>query len=292
MRLQNLTTLYFQSLRSRNLNENTITSRERNLRKFSKWLTSRNYSVTDILEEDIRDFKRYLESTLKPNTVRTHLSAAKCFYAWLLKETIIFDDPFADFEKFIQIDKLPIVISEETFCELVNRLPEKNKTAKRTKALIELAYSSLLRREELVGLKLSDINLEHRILCVIRKNDKEALIPFGECAKEALLDYLKNERGKLLGEKSSPYLWINRWGRELTYGNMDKVLAAAKKSTGIHFDWHTLRRSGATHMLKNGASLLMIQQMLSHSNLKTLKHYLRLDVTDLKKTHKKAGGLS
>ena len=282
---------YLDSLRERRLSANTVTTRQRSLRKLTRWLNARNYSLADLVEEDIRDFQKYLQSTLKAASVRTHLSAAQNFCNFLEKQALILENPFSDFGELPKVDLLPVVLSEEEYINLIKRLPTCHKVSKRNIALLELAYSSLLRREELVNLKIADINFDHQILRVIRKGDKEALVPFGEQAKKTLLDYLNTERQKLLRGQSSQSLWINHKGDELEYGDMDGILRQIQDTTGIKIDFHTLRRSGATHMLKHGAPLLMIQQMLSHTSLQTVKHYLRLDVKDLRNTHKKAGGL-
>ena len=74
----------------------------------------------------------------------------------------------------------------------------------------------------------------------------------------------------------------------MKYSNVDKIFIQIKKKLGISISLHTFRRSGATHMIQNGANLVMVQEMLSHENLQAVKHYLKLDVKDLKQTLSKS----
>lgn len=265
---------YLDYLRSKQCSENTIVTRDRTLKKFHRWMNSKNFHVQDIIESDIQEFKQSLE--LSPSTVSTHLTGLKAFYNWLFDNALIMIDPTAELIAHSNTQKLPQILLDAEISQLFDSLPSDTKTAKRNRAILELTYSSLLRRSEVVNIKLSDINLRTRTLRVKRKGKVEALLPFGKNAQRAVRDYLGAR------ESESEYLF------PISYLTIDGIFKQIRKDTGLQISMHTLRRSGATAMLKNGASLVVIQEMLSHSNLQAVKHYLRLDTKDLHQTLSKS----
>ena len=277
---------YLNYLKSKGYSEETLKTRHQSLRKFSRFINSRNFTFQDIIEADIQQFSENIEKSLKQWTVVTHLAGLRAFYSWMLKNSYIMFDPAKELEPKPKIDFLPEIFLEDEMDRLFDFLPLTKAPALRNRAMLELSYSCLLRRNELVNIKLSDIDLKNQILRVDRKGGIEALLPFGKPAKEAVQWYLADERDK---NSDSEYLWLNKTnGGRLLYPSLDGVLKSVSKQTGMEVTIHKLRRSGATHMLINGASMAIIQEMLSHSNLKAVKHYLRLCVKDYHETLKKS----
>lgn len=277
---------YIRHLKAKGLSNHTIIARDRALKKFILWLNTRGFTVQDAIEEDIHVFKASMEKLLKPNSVLTHLRSIKSFYQWMANNSLLMVNPMEHFEAKVAIDKLPEILTHKEVEKLFDSLPTDMPTAKRNRAMLELAYSALLRREELVNIKISDIDLRNNTVRVDRKGNVEALVPFGDIAKAALVDYLYNERNPI---SPSEYLWLDyKSGEHLSYNSVDSILKQIRKQTAIKLSMHTLRRSGATHMLQNGASLQVIQEMLSHTTLKAVKHYLRLNTKDYHETLKKS----
>lgn len=284
---------FLKYMKGKKSSQHTIASYSRSMKKFSKWLNSRGFHSRDVIEEDLQGFKEsMLKRGLKTSTVSTHLTAVKSFYTWMHKRTFVAFNPAENLESNISGEVLPKILTEEQIKKLFESLPVNNPTSKRNRAILELAYSTLLRRESIVNLKLSDIDLSNQTVRADVKGEKEVLLPMGKYAKFALEDYLKNERPKLLGNNESEYAWIaSRGGKKLAYATIDKIFRLIKERTGLPISMHCLRRSGATHMLLRGASLVFVQRMLSHSNLKAVQHYLKLDVSELHKELKKSGRL-
>ena len=277
---------YIEYLKSKSLSTHTIATRNRSLKKFLLWLNARGFAVQEVIEEDIYNFSEALRQNLKTTTVKTHLSTLKSFYGWMYKNSFMLINPMEHFSNNFKMDKLPDILTVSEINSLFEKLPINTTTAKRNKAMLELAYSALLRREELINVKISDLNFTENIIRVDRKGNKEALLPFGTEAHKAIFDYLEHERDN---ESDSEYLWLDyKTGEKLSYSAVDKIFKGIRKSTGFNLSAHTLRRSGATHMLQNGASLQIIQEMLSHENLKTVKHYLRLCTKDYHETLNKS----
>lgn len=241
--------------------------------------------MQEVIEDDIDGFRMVMERTLKPSSISNHLSAIKSFYKWMTQNSHIMINPTAELKTNVKIDYLPEVLTCRQMTKLFDCLPKNTATAKRNRAMLELSYSCLLRRAELVNIKISDISLTDRVLRVIRKGDIEAILPLGTLAADAIKDYTHNERP----DSESSYLWLSTKSSEkIGYRAIEDIFTQIRKDTGYKLSLHTLRRSGATHMLQCGASLQVIQEMLSHSNLKAVKHYLRLCVKDQHKTLKKS----
>lgn len=281
---------YLNYLRSKGYSQETVKTRSKTLKKFSRFINSRNFTFQDIIEEDIYQFSESMEKSMKQWSVVTHLAGLRAFYRWMFKNSYIMFDPAGELSPKPRIDFLPDIFLEDEMNKLFDLLPLCPAPALRNRAMLELSYSCLLRRNELVNIKLSDIDLKNQILRVERKGGIEALLPFGRPAKEALQRYLSEERDT---NSDSEYLWLNTSnGGRLLYSSVDRMLKSVTKQTGMNVTIHKLRRSGATHMLINGASMAIIQEMLSHSNLKAVKHYLRLCVKDYHQTLKKSSWLS
>jgi len=292
MRNQTHIEQYTTYMESRTFSPHTIDIRTRGLTKFNKWLTSRNFFFTDVIEEDIAEYKDSLLERYASSTAATHLTTVKSFYTWMHDKKKILINPTEGLVTNIATDKLPFILSVEEITKLFDSLPVNHPTSKRNRAMLEIAYSSLLRRNELVNLKLSDFNFKTQTLTVIRKQKKHVKLPYGSCSNDALMEYIDNERGKLLKGKPSNDLWItSKTAQKISYASVDDIFIQIEKTTGIKLTAHCLRRSGASHLLVGGASLAVVQDMLSHTTMKALKHYLRLNTADLYETLKKSEAL-
>ena len=155
--------------------------------------------------------------------------------------------------------------------------------------MIELVYATGLRVSELVGLKVSQVNLEAGYLTVVGKGSKERAVPIGSFARERLLAYLKEPRTRILKGKLSPYLFINRAGRKLTRQGFALRLQLLARRVGIEskVSPHVLRHAFATHLLERGADLRAVQMMLGHADIATTQIYTHVAREHLRSVHKK-----
>lgn len=276
---------YLKYLESKKYSPNSIYSRKKLLNGFTRFLTSRNLKIEDVIEKDVFDYKSKQIKKNKPNTVQTYLSGVKAFYKWLFDTNQVFINPCENLVIECQDKSLPVVFTVKEINSIFDLLPVNTPTAKRNRAMLEISYSSLLRLKELVDIKLTDLDFHERTLRLIRKGNKEVIVPFGQYAHDAILDYLSSERYELLNGKESEYLWINqKSGEHISIRTVAKIMGQIREKTGFDFSIHTLRRTGATHLLQGGASLAIVKDMLSHSSYKTVCRYLRLNVKDFKET--------
>ena len=155
--------------------------------------------------------------------------------------------------------------------------------------LVALLYVTGIRREEAAGIKLADIDLGRGLITVIGKGNKERIAPMGDVTAADLRKYL-DERQRFLTRKGkqSPYLFLSRSGEGLSIRSVNRVVRKFGGSKGMDFTPHTLRHSFATHLLENGADLLLIKEILGHSSLSTTQKYTHVTAETMKKVYQKA----
>ena len=158
----------------------------------------------------------------------------------------------------------------------------------RNKAMLELMYGTGLRVSELVNLKLQDIDLTEDIVRTFGKGSKERIIPLGEYASFSLNEYINKYRSSMLKKYNNEYLFLNNHGNKMTRQGFFKIIKIIADQKGINksLSPHTLRHSFASHMLKYGADLRTIQELLGHSDISTTQIYTHITNEKLKENYK------
>jgi len=170
--------------------------------------------------------------------------------------------------------------TEKEMLELLNGPDIGTVIGKRDRAIIELLYSSALRRAEIYRLNLEDIDLLERTVRINKgKFDKGRVVPFGRTAKRCLEIYLTGARPELVKNPEDKALFISDKGGRL---GMDRYYGIIKKyAVNKRICVHSLRHACATHMLKRGADIAYIQRFLGHVSPSTTQIYTRLFPVDL-----------
>jgi integrase/recombinase XerD len=215
------------------------------------------------------------------------LSALRGFYKFLLGEHHVSADPTALITGPKLPRKLPHVLSFEEV-ETLLRAPDRAiPRGGRDFAMIQLLYASGLRVSELVGLKLSDVDLDQSFMSVLGKGEKRRLVPFGEVAKDALESYLREIRPRWAERAKSPHLFITERGTGMTRQGFWKLLGRYARSAGIEksISPHKLRHSFATHLLERGADLRSVQTMLGHADIATTQVYTHVTAEHIRTAH-------
>ena len=277
--------IYIASVR--NLSSNTVGSYKRDLLKLVKYLQ----------ELDITSYSEATESVCSswvgnlfaannnPKSIQRHLSSAKGFFKFLLKNQIIESSPFDLISGPKAAKHLPDVLSPEDVEILMNFKPSNNIEI-RDLAIIELMYSSGLRVSETSGVNLNDFEEDMRFLRVLGKGSKTRLVPIGRFAKQAIQNWLI-EREKI--QLSSDALFVNLKGGRITTRSIQLRLKRLALKQGLPPVYpHMLRHSFATHMLESGGDLRTIQELLGHTSLSTTQIYTKLDYQHLVKIYDEA----
>lgn len=180
--------------------------------------------------------------------------------------------------------KLPIFLTiDEIFNLLDNIKNEELPTNQpfRDKAIFELLYATGIRCSELINIKVSDIDMNNKIIRVMGKGKRERLVLFGEKAKSKLNDYINIERAKILNHDE--YFFLNNRMQNLTSRSIQRIIAMFRKFLKIEkkITPHKLRHSFATHMLNQGVDLRIVQELLGHKTLSSTEKYTHVTTTEL-----------
>ena len=155
--------------------------------------------------------------------------------------------------------------------------------------MVALLYATGVRREELAGIKLGDIDRRRGLITVTGKGNKVRVVPVGEQTLTDLADYLLERRRFLDSrETTSDCLLLNRYGNPLGVRSIDRLVRKFGREKGVDFTPHTLRHSFATHLLENGADLMLIKEILGHASLSTTQKYTHVTAEAMKKVYRKA----
>ena len=226
-------------------------------------------------------------------TVARKVAAVKSFFNYLTAEGLVPSDPTESLSSPRVGKTLPKALTVREVDELLEQ-PRKRSTpeAKRDKAMLELLYATGMRVSELVSLDLDSIEL-HQNKATVRckgKGGKERLIPIHDQAVHALRIYLQEARPELARSRSEKALFINRRGERLTRQGFWLILKNYARQAQISSDVtpHTLRHSFATHMLRGGAPLRSVQELLGHANISTTQVYTQLTNDHVRRVYDKA----
>ncbi len=281
------------ALRTRGLGEKTRHAYGSDLGQLARWANAQGLAPTDV---DVRALRRYAgvvsERGAARSTVARKLAAIRAFYRVLVERGEIEASP-ADLVASPKRDRhLPTVLSRAETAQLLDRMPVETPLDLRDRAIFELAYSSGLRAEELVGLDLASLDRDGEELRVEGKGAKTRVLPAGEPAWRALDAYLDRGRPELAaaGQASERALFLSRTGRRLSTADVRRRLRVALRRSGVQSaaSPHALRHSFATHLLDGGADLRAIQELLGHGSLSTTQTYTRVESKRLRKAYAQA----
>jgi integrase/recombinase XerD len=225
---------------------------------------------------------------LDSRTIAKVLSSLSSFFRFLVLEGARKDNPVKMIDMPRLGRRLPAVFTIDEIDRLLAEIDTADPYGLRDRALFELMYSCGLRASEAVDLTVNSIHIEEALLRIRGKGAKERIVPLGEVAELWLRRYLTEVRPKLVsrGHSSLDRLFINNRGTALSRKGMWKRFNALAVRAGVDSSkLHTLRHSFATHLLKGGADLRAVQELLGHADISTTQVYTHLEVEDLRTAH-------
>lgn len=274
----------------RGLSRNTIVSYKQDLNYYTDFLINQNIgALSRSTRNDITDFMlNQKEKGISANSIARRLAAIKVFYRFLVRERILKVDPTSLIDSPKLWKKIPDTLSLNEVDALLAQPNIKERQGIRDKALLETFYATGMRVSEVVNLKLDNVNLEIGFLRCIGKGNKERVIPLGKKAIASIKRYLALSRPRLLKQKESEFLFLNRSGQKISRQSLWKIIKRYAKEAHIKkaIKPHILRHSFATHLLERGADLRSVQEMLGHSNIATTQIYTHINKDRLKAIHK------
>jgi integrase/recombinase XerD len=210
------------------------------------------------------------------------LCALRFFFSWLVKTGWMLSDPTRHLPYPRSPQYLPRSLKVIDVSRLLRSLP-KTPVGLRDRAIVELLWGTGMRRGELARLKLNDVDFDARqILIREGKGRKDRYVPLGSKAKETLLDYLDNGRGKLLRGTDDGSVFIGHGGVPLGKNGLTDRVRELGQRIRLKATPHMLRHSCATHLLKGRADIRHIQKLLGHRSLQSTERYTKVEITDLR----------
>lgn len=266
----------------RGLSENTIINYSLDIQKLIKWIEQNeiNSSPVSISEELVQKFIYEVSKSLNPRSQSRIISGLKGFFNYLIFEDYRKDHPLELIESPNLGRKLPVVLSISEVNTLVSQIDLSHPQGERNRAIIETLYACGLRVSELINLKISDLYFEENFIQVTGKGNKQRLVPIGAFTQKFINIYRNEIRNhQEIDKKSKDILFVNRHGRKLTRAMIFTIIKDLTEKAGLkkNISPHTFRHSFATHLLKNGADLRAIQQMLGHESITTTEIYTHID---------------
>ncbi len=227
-----------------------------------------------------------------PTTVARKIAAAKSFFNFLVNEALVTEDPTEDLASPKVGRPLPKHLSYQEV-ELLLAQPDKKGASPdglRDKALLQLVYATGMRVTEMISLDVGDVNLESGMVRCMGKGSKERIIPMHQEAVAVIDTYVRQGRPGLLRSILEPALFLNRRGQRLTRQGFWLILKnyAAEAGFRSKITPHVLRHSFATHMLRGGAPLRNVQELLGHANISTTQVYTHLTSDHVRQEYDKA----
>lgn len=271
------------------LSANSVATYIHECRVFASYCKEQALSFDKITSVVIIDFLIWRQfNGISQRTIAKTLSSLRSFFKFLILEGITNQNPAQLVEMPKMQNKVPKIFTpseiDDFFCCIDTTTP----LGIRDRALFELIYSCGLRVSEAVGLKRADLFLQEALIKVKGKGNKERFIPAGEYALHWLSVYLDKGRPKLLKRnRRTDMLFLNHWGRPLSRKGVWKRFKEIVNRANIKGKVHTLRHSFATHLLKGGADLRSVQELLGHADISTTQIYTHVEEEELKEYHKK-----
>ena len=253
-------------------------------------------TFADVKPEHLNGFHAHLrykkgstKNYLSVGSVRFRLFALKTFYKIMYAERLIAQNyaPLISFPR--EIKSLPSHIpSEKEVIKLLESVSPDTPLRVRDRCIMELLYATGIRNEELCTLYLGSIDFNEKTMVVTGKGSKERIVPIGEWVVPYLKEYLLVSRPKLISGKNTDIFFVSKNGRSLTRRVISHLVGkyCAKSGLVIRVTPHSFRHACATHLLKNGADIRYVQELLGHEQLSTTQIYTKVEISFLKKVHK------
>jgi len=276
----------------RNFSVHTVREYETDIKQFLAFLEGEGIQcLTDVEYIHARLYVTKLyDENLARTSISRKISSIRSFFRYLNREVDLDDAPFRSLYHPKKEGRLPNFFYEEELQQLFAISSGSDDKSIRNMAILELLYATGIRVSECVSIELDQIDFHYSILRVMGKGRKERIVPFGQYAHDALLQYIKEVRPKLMKNKEHQRLFVNMRGGELTARGVRHILNDMMEAASLHSKIypHMLRHTFATHLLNNGADLRTVQELLGHAHLSSTQVYTHVTKEHLRNTYMNA----
>jgi integrase/recombinase XerD len=286
-------------MRVRNYSSRTLVTWKAVLGWFFDWCEARSLDRPEAVTRPILErYQRHLflhrkksGQPLSFGTQKARMIPVKSYFKWLTRQNVLLSNPASEIELPRPEKRLPRhVLTAEEAESVLAMADTSDALGVRDRAILEVLYATGIRRMEVVGLALFDIDFE-RATALVRegKGKKDRLVPLGERALAWIDKYVREVRDGWLVDANEPHLFLNHLGEPLDSGYLThrvrEYVEAAKLASGKKGACHLFRHTMATLMLEGGADVRFVQEMLGHAKLDTTQIYTRVSIIKLSQIH-------
>ena len=271
--------------------KHTITAYQNDLNSFQAFCNQEfcNESIATVNYAQIRNWiVSLVNSKIANRSINRKVSSLKSFYKFLQKIEQIEVNPLVKHQALKVLKQVQVPFSEKEIFSVLNAVDKEGDfESVRNKLIVELFYSTGMRRNELINIKITDIDDVNETVKVLGKRNKERYIPLLKSVLKSLKKY-SEFRGKI--ESKEPYLFLTKNGKKiydtLVYRVINNYFSAV--SSKVKKSPHVIRHSFATHLLNEGADLNAVKELLGHSSLASTQIYTHSSLGKLKEVYNQA----
>ena len=270
----------------------TITAYKADLKEFRDFINT-SFEQDDLENLNYSQIRSWIvelsEAGVSNRTINRKISSLKAYYRFLLKIGEIEHSPVAKHKALKTPKKIQTPFSEEEMVKVLEVIDDSNFEGLRDRLIVELFYSTGIRRSELINIKLNDIDLQGRTLKVLGKRNKERFIPLISTVVATASRYL-DLRKEVYSIKKTDFLFLTSKGDKIYESFVYRIINNyfSEVSGKLKKSPHILRHSFATHLLNQGANLNAVKELLGHSSLAATQIYTHNSIAELSKIHQQA----
>jgi integrase/recombinase XerD len=282
MTIRELIPIYLKHLKTLGRSYYTIRAAKYGLRDLAGFLEAEKAPCLEDLNSDVLyEYQQELAfritargKLLSLRTQAQSLGVVKSFTRFLKERDYLIHDPGETIHPPKKPKRLPkVILSENEIQKLMDAADTRTNRGWRNRIILEILYDTAIRRSELAGLTVNDLDLNAGFIHVRGKGDKERVVPLSSRVCRLVETYILMVRPAMLHGKDTGHLILNRWGRQMDPNGVWKAVKRCVELAGVrkNVSTHTFRHTCATHMLKNGAPVRHLQEMLGHESLESPK---------------------
>ncbi|SKB76828.1 integrase/recombinase XerC [Salegentibacter salinarum] len=271
---------------------NTLTAYKTDLKSFSEFILF-EFEEKDLSRVHYSQIRNWIvalvDQGLSNRSVNRKISSLKAYYRFLQKTGDIEFSPLAKHKALKTASKIQVPFSEAEITQVLEQIDTSDFEGLRDRLIVELFYTTGMRRIELIEIKLQNVDLSGKYVKVLGKRQKERIIPLLPGVISNLQNYI-SKRADLVKGRETPYLFVTQKGIKLYESLVYRIINNyfSKVSGKIKRSPHILRHSFATHLLNQGANLNAVKELLGHSSLAATQVYTHNSISELSKVHQMA----
>jgi len=309
--LRGLLDAALEQMRATNASADTVRNTAANVRVFLRWLeeTANVRTPERLRKAHLEAWTSHLTQRrtaeglpLKAGTINAYNDRVRRFLRYLVRQGHVQRAYIEAIEHIKTPRLLPGgVLTHAQIRKLLTKVDISTAEGHRDRTMLEVVYSTGIRAAELLALDVGHVDVANATLLVHGKGNKERMVPLGRTALRFLESYIVGVRpflvarrsfcshGRAIRPEDEQALFLTKRGTRVSYTRLRHYVRRHAERVGIEIPVtpHTFRRSCTTELLRSGANMYDVKELLGHESLETLKHYAKLTITDLKRTHAK-----